>query len=248
MIELIHGEPCADTLKLLVCLHEKGLAFSSRYLDTERLEQWSPAHRRLAPQGQVPVLIDDGEVMNDSAYALQYLAEAYPQPRLAPRDPLGWYDVQAWNQRVDAALGPAVSLLGWTQVTPPAARAAYRAALAQVPDREQPAGWFAVLADAEVSEDQLANAREKIGDMLAQIEQALGASPWLVGGGAYSIADINAFAYLHTLPRLLPERCTVGKSPRTLDWLQRVGARAAVKAALATRRGPPTADAYAPPG
>jgi glutathione S-transferase len=247
MIELVHGEPSADTVKLLLCLHEKALAFTSRYVDTAQLEQWSPAHRRLAPQGQVPVLIDDGEVMNDCGFALQYLAEAYPEPRLAPRDPRGWYDVQAWNARVDAALGPAVNLLGWTRVTPPAARAAYRAALAQVPGREQPAGWFAVLADAEASEDQLANASEKIGDMLAQVEQALGPSGWLVGGD-YSIADINCYAYAHSLPRLLPERVNATLAPRLLGWLERIAARPATRTALATRRGPAAADAYAPPG
>jgi glutathione S-transferase len=139
-----------------------------------------------------------------------------------------------------------VALLGWTLVTTPAARTAYRAALAQVPGRERPAGWFAVLADAEASEDQLANARERIGDMLGEIEPALAAAPWLVGG-AYSIADINAFACLHTLPRLLPERCNASTTPRTLAWLQRIGARPAVRAALATRRGSAPADAYAPP-
>ena len=80
MIELHHGEPSADTLKLLLALHELGLAFTSRYVDTARLEQWSAAHRRLAPQGQVPVLVDGGEVMEDCAFALQYLAEAYAPP------------------------------------------------------------------------------------------------------------------------------------------------------------------------
>lgn len=246
MIELHHGEPSAATLKLLVALHELRLPFTARYLDTARLEQWSAAHRRLAPQGQVPVLIDADQVMEDCAFALQYLAEAYTAPRLAPRDPRGWYEVQAWNARVDAALGPAVSMLGWTQTTPPAERAAYRAALAQVSERERPAGWFAVLADAEASEDQLANARDRISDMLAEVERALAAN-WLVGGD-YSIADINAFAYLHTLPRLLPERCNAAATPRVCAWLARIGARPALRAALATRRGPEGADPYAPPG
>jgi len=247
MIELHHGEPDADTLKLLIALHELGLPFTSRYVDTAKLEQWSAAHRRLAPQGQVPVLVDEGEIMNEGAFALQYLAEAYGARRLAPRAARLWYEVQAWNARVDAALGPTVSLLGWTRATSAAERTAYRTALAEVSGRERPAGWFAVLADAEASEDQLANARERIGEMLAEIERALDGAAWLVGGD-YSIADINAFAYLHTLPRLLPERCHAGATPRVLDWLARSGARPAVRTALATRRAPADRDAYAPPG
>ncbi len=247
MIELHHGEPSADTLKLLIALHELQRPFTSHYVDTARLEQWSAAHRRLAPQGQVPVLVDAGEAMEDCAFALQYLAEAYGEPPLAPRDPRGWYEVQAWNARVDAALTPAVSLLGWTQSTAPAERAAYRAALARVEGRERPAGWFAVLADAEASEDQLANARERIGEMLVEIERALAGTSWLVGE-RYSIADINAFACAHTLPRLVPERCNAASTPRVLAWLARIGARPAVRTALATRRAAANADAYAPPG
>ncbi len=84
MLTLHYGEPTADTLKLTIALVEKGLAFTSRYVDEAALEQWSDAHRKLAPpQGQLPVLIDSAETMTEAAFALQYLAEAYP-PRLAP--------------------------------------------------------------------------------------------------------------------------------------------------------------------
>ncbi|MCC7463363.1 MAG: glutathione S-transferase family protein, partial [Gammaproteobacteria bacterium] len=54
MMVLHHGEPSAATLKLLIALQELALPFSSRYLDTAQLEQWSADHRRIAPQGQVP--------------------------------------------------------------------------------------------------------------------------------------------------------------------------------------------------
>src|ERR1700761_88768 len=133
MIELYHGEPTADSLKLLIALKEKGLEFTSRKVDAATFEQWSSAHRELAPQGQLPVLVDGGEVMNDAAFALQYLAEAYG-PRLAPTDPLGWGPVQAWNATNDAALAGNVSLLGWTSVTNAEERADYRQKLAAVPD------------------------------------------------------------------------------------------------------------------
>ncbi|MFO1409164.1 MAG: hypothetical protein U1F06_02120 [Steroidobacteraceae bacterium] len=64
--------------------------------------------------------------------------------------------------------------------------------------------------------------------------------------GEYSIADINAFAHLHTLPRLLPERWPgAGATPRVLDSPRHRRAAGGL-AALATRRSP--ADAYAPPG
>jgi glutathione S-transferase len=38
-------------------------------------------------QGLVPVIVDDGEVVHDSAAILRYLEERYPQPHLFPSDP-----------------------------------------------------------------------------------------------------------------------------------------------------------------
>lgn len=241
MIELYHGEPTADSLKLLIALKEKGLNFTSRPVDAARFEQWAPSHRELAPQGQLPVLVDGGEVMNDAAFALQYLAEAYPTPRLAPSDPVGWYDVQAWNNTNDAALTGNVSLLGWTSRTTAEERAEHRRKLAAVPGREKPAGWAAVFSDAEASEDQLALARERIAETIGKIEAALASSGWLVGG-EYSIADINGFALAHTLPVLLPEIVNPAKTPRTIAWLARIAERPAVKSVLRAGEG-----AYAAP-
>jgi glutathione S-transferase len=225
---------------LLIALNEKGLEFNSRPVDTAQFEQWSPFHRAFAPQGQLPVLVDGGEVMNDAAFTLQYLAEAYP-PRLAPTDPVGWYDVQAWNATNDAALLGNVSLLGWTGQTTPEERAAYREKLAAVEGREKPAGWAAVFSDAEASEDQLALARDRTTEQVGKIEAALASTGWLVGG-EYSIADIGAFAVVHTLPRLLPEVVNETETPHILAWLARIGERPAVKAALDNG-----ADSYAAP-
>ena len=192
MIRLHRDQATPDTLKLLIALAETGAAHESVAVDTKAWAQWSPGHRALAPQGQVPVLVDQDEAMPDSAFALQYIGEAHG-PALVPADPWHWYEVQALIQRMDAAIGPSANLLGWTAATSADERARHREALAAMPGREKPAGWHAVWADAEASEDQLANARERIGDMLDELEARLAGSDWLVGDG-YSLADIGAFA------------------------------------------------------
>lgn len=242
MIELYHNAAAAASLKLLVALKELGLDFVGHQVDPQTLQNWSEAHRKLAPQGQIPVLVDDGEVMNESQFALQYLAEAYGDHRLAPGDALGWYDVQAWLNIVEPALAPNVSLIGWQQTVSAEARDAYRTGLAAVPGREKPAGWSAVLQDAEASEDQLANAREKTAQLLSKIEAALDENDWVASPG-YSIADISTFALVRTLPSLLPDMVNMTNTPKMIAWLERINARPAVKAALAAAGG----DRYDPP-
>ncbi len=112
-------------------------------------------------------------------------------------------------------------LLGWHTVTAPAMieteRKDFLERSAGLPIPQAAAGWDQVTSDAEASEDQLANAREKIGQGAGKLEDALQASDWLVGG-AYSVVDINAFALVHTLPRLTPELVNHQKTPKLLAW------------------------------
>jgi GST-like protein len=246
VIDLYHWEPTADSLKIIIALKEKSVPFTSRYVDVLNLEHHAEAYRKVADFTRVPLMVEDGEPLKDSQLVLEYLAEGF-EPRLAPADPAGWYDVQAWTAQLDQTLGAAVRLLGWHTVTAPAMsenqRKDFLDRSAKLPKPQAAAGWDQVTSDAEASEDQLANAREKIGQGVAKIEAALKDSDWLVGG-AYSVVDINAFALTHTLPRLAPDLVNADGTPRMLAWLKRVGERAAVRDALAMART--RTDAYAP--
>ncbi len=249
MTQLYHFEPTAESLKLLIALKEKAVPFEARYVDLLDLEHHQDAFKEAAGGGRVPLLLDGGEAFADSQLALEYLAEAY-EPRLAPSDPAGWYDVQAWTAQLDQALSAAVRLVGWHTVTLPAMaedrRKDFLARAAGLPKPKAQAGWDQVTGDAEASEDQLSLAREKIAGMVERLERALQANDWLVGG-AYSVVDINAFALTHTLPRLLPQLVDEQKTPRLMAWMGRIAQRPAVCEALAMgRRKDLGSDVYAP--
>ena len=248
MLDLYHWEPNAESLKLIIALKEKHVPFQSRYVDLLELEHHGDAFKAVADGARVPMLVAGADAFTDSQLTLEYLAEAY-EPRLAPTDPTGWYDVQAWTAQLDQALSANVRLLGWHTVTAPAMRDTQRQAfldrVAKLPQPQAAAGWAQVTSDAEASEDQLANARERIGQGVDKIEMALAGADWLVGD-AYSVADINAFALTHTLPRLAPELVNGSRTPKMLAWLKRVGDRAAVREALAVGKAGLGQDVYAP--
>jgi glutathione S-transferase/GST-like protein len=248
MITLYHWEPNADSLKFIVALKEKKLPFESRYVDLLELEHHGEAFRAIAGDARVPLIVEDGEPLKDSQFALQYLAEAF-EPRLAPEDPAGWYDIQAWTAELEQVLRPNVRLLGWHLVTSPAMsedqRQSFLARAERVPKPQVMAGWAQVTSDAEASEDQLANARERIGEVIARLEAQLLQTEWLVGG-SYSIADINAFALVHTLPRLTSDIVSEERTPALLAWIERIRRRPAVAEALTMRRSPLGDDVYAP--
>ena len=248
MLELYHWEPSGDSAKLLICLKEKGFDYKSHYVDVLKLEQFTPDYIKRAPQSQVPVLVDDGKVLTDVAFTLEYLAEKYA-PRLAPESPAGWYDVQALFNQIDMPLGQSVRLLGWNQVTLPTlskeARDELRKRAGALPMRPQQSGWAQVTTDAEASEDQLENARERVRGAIARVEGILSSQSWLAGAD-YSIADISAYAMMRTLPGLMPKDVNEQKTPKMMKWLGVIENRPAVKAVLAMRKD--GKDVYAPPG
>jgi glutathione S-transferase len=240
-LTLHHDASTPDTLKLLIALGEAGADFAHVLVDVASLAHWRSPHRDIAPDGEVPVLVVDGDAFTDSTHALEYVAEALAPGRLAPVDALGWYKVQAWLNKLDGVRGP-VNLLGWNLTTAADERARYRSALAQVEGRKRLAGWSAVVEDAEVSEDQLQVARDRIAEIVDKVEAQLGESAWLAGE-TYSIADIAGFGLLRGLPRLVPEIVTPDRTPRLLEWLDRIAARPAVRDAT----GSDGTNHYAPP-
>ena len=253
MLELYHWEPNAESLALLICLKEKGLQFNSHYVDMMKLEHHSQSYKSKSPKSIVPLLVDEGESMDDANFTLQYLDERYPDPRLAPADPSLLYDVQAWAAWLGGTMGGVnadIRLLGWNYVMLKAMPAEqlkeFRQQLAALP-RQLQSGWSAVWSDAEANEDQLANAKERIEKIVNRIEKSLTQTGWIVGAD-YSITDITAFAYIHTLPELLPDMVNKDKTPNIMNWLEAINERPAVKDALALRRTNIAKDVYASPG
>jgi len=252
-MELYHGEPNIFSLKPLIALHEKGLDFTSRYVDFLAFEQYelpqlaSPevAHN---PEGEGPILVDRGTAMTESFFITLYLDEAFPDTPLRPADAEGRWRVLTWARFVNEVLGPAVCTLGCRKYLAPALKARDREdiehAMARIPSQESRAGWRAALEGA-YSDDLIADSRRKIGIAVKKFEDALGRSDWLAGG-AYSLADIDAFALLRPVPDLAPDLLNAKNAPRVAAWLGRIAARPAVEAALAHSRTGKPEQAFTP--
>jgi glutathione S-transferase len=243
MLELYHSEPNTFFLKPLIALHEKGVSFQSRWIDTDKLEQFSvgsagdvEAHLHLEREG--PLLRHDGTLISGSFFMLEYIAEAFPGTPLLPESPFDLYLAHASGQFLGANLGSLVPILGCVKYQLPRLQAMDRAALdaklASVAPQERRTGWQALL-DGTYTDHILVTARERLKLPVSRVEAQLAKSPWLAGP-RYSIADIDAFAMLRVIPDLAPEVLDESVTPRTWDYLQRIAQRPAVKAALAMSR------------
>jgi len=241
MLELYTSEPNTFFLKPLIALHEKQVAFQARWFDAENFEQFAPkfsgdveAHLHLEREG--PLLMHDGTLISSSFFMLEYIAEALPGPSLLPESAWDQYRARASGQFLGAHLGALVPVLGCVKYLLPRLtamdRATCQAKLAAIEPLERRAGWQA-LVDGTYTPEILATARERLKFPVSRVESQLASGPWLAGPD-YSIADIDAFAMLRVIPDLAPELVNPATTPRTCDYLSRIEARPAVRAALAT--------------
>ena len=243
MLELYHSEPNTFFLKPLIALHEKQAAFQGRWFDADQLEQFGlgldgevEAHLHLEREG--PLLRHDGTLISNSFFMLEYIAEALPGESLLPKAAYDQYRARASGQFLGAHLGSMVPVLGCARYLAPRLAAMDRAALdakiAAIEPQERRLGWQS-LVDGTYTPEILATARDRLKFPVSRVESQLAQGPWLAGPN-YSIADIDAFAMLRVLPDLAPEVVNPPATPRLCEYLERIEARPAVRAALATSR------------
>ncbi|MCW2412183.1 MULTISPECIES: glutathione S-transferase family protein [unclassified Sphingobium] len=235
-LKYYHAEPLANSLKSMIPLKEKGLAYESIYVDLHKFEQHSDWFKEINPEGQVPVLVHNGAVITHTTVINEYLEDVFPEVPLMPYDPLGKTKVRYWNKFVDEHVMNYVSMHGWHRLVGVIARnienGEFEKLLEHIPLPDQRKKW--ATARSGFSETDLANATDKIIYALRKIEAQLGETPWLAGE-MYTTADINFFSHCGAMvERMFPELDVTTNYPRIVDWRERVKARPAVAEALAS--------------
>jgi glutathione S-transferase len=230
-LALYHFGPVANSLTPLLCLLEKGMAFDNRVLDSRKWEHHDPAFRAINPEGMVPVLLHDGRVVRESTVINEDLEDVFPEPPLRPADPWLRAEMRVLTKYVDEYFCPALTTIGAHGATPFASKIDKRemaARLANMPNEEVRRKW-ATVSQSGYSDEDLADARRRLGNCIGRLEAQLDGGPWLLGE-LYSLADIKWYSMAPALPRVMPETCNAEATPAIAGWLERMASRPAMRA------------------
>ena len=231
MLTLYSFGPDANSLKPLLALYEKGLAFMPRFLNPAVFEHHEDWFKRINPRGQVPALDHGGRIITESTVICEYLEDAFPDaPRLRPTDPYDIAQMRVWTKWVDEYFCWCVSTIGWERAIGPMARSIgdeeFEEKMKRIPIPEQVTKW----RDARKGfpKDLLDEEMRKVRVSIARLEARLAESAWLAGPD-YTLADICNFAIANGMDKGFPDVVNAADTPHLIDWLARINDRPAAK-------------------
>ena len=188
-----------------IVLEEVGADYSTVRIDFATAQQTSPEYLKINPKGRVPALVTDEGILTETPAMLVYVAQRFPQARLAPMDdPFFFAQIQSFNSYLCSHLHVAHAhrMRGhrWVDADDAAAIAAMQ--------RKVP---------------------ESVGGAFEMIEREMLKGPWVMGD-QYTICD----PYLFTLAQWLEkDGVDPARIPRVVDHRRRMSERPGVKKAIA---------------
>jgi len=217
--------------KVRICLWEKGLPFTEHKLDLFKGDQLTPEYKKLNPNGVVPTLVHDDEVIIDSSVIIEYLDELFPEPPLSPQGAAGRAHMREWLRFFEEVPAPAVRVPSYNRV--------FLRHFQKMTDEEFIAfgeskplrkDFFLKMGRTGYSDDEMRQAENRLRMTVERMEAQLAKTgPWLLGD--YSLADICVMPVMMRLNDIgfddLWSDCG-----RVAKWFERFRAREALQSAF----------------
>lgn len=176
--------------KVRISLWEKGLEFSERKLDLFKGDQLKEEYKKLNPNGVVPTLVHNDEVIIDSSVIIEYLDEIIPELPLSPATPAGRAHMREWMRFFEEVAAPAVRVPSYNRVFlrhfQTMTEEEFIAFGESKPLRKD---FFLKMGQKGYSDEEMQQSENRLRMTIERMEaQLLLGGPWLLGD--YSLADI----------------------------------------------------------
>jgi len=208
MLKLFYA-PNTCALASHILLQEAGADYETVRLDFRSSDQRKPEYLAINPKGRVPALMTDRGILTETPAILAFVAQSYPQSRLAPLDDaFAFARIQAFNS--------------------------YLCATVHVAHAHRLRGYRWVDADNAAA---IAAMQKRVPQSVAEyfdlIEREMFVGPWVMGD-IYTICD----PYLFTLAQWLEgDGVDPAAFPKVREHRQRMSGRPAVRTALTEELG-----------
>lgn len=229
MLTLYNAAHSTCSQKVRICLAEKGLPFEEIRLDLGKAkDQLKPEYLKINPNGVVPTLVDDGNVVIDSSVICEYLEEKYPEVRLAPEDLVERARMRAWMRFLEEVPTAAVRVPSFNMGFLPRFEGMDRKTFEGVESDRRPVRkqFYRRMGPSGFKKEDVLASLEQMSNTCARMNAALEKGSWLVGD-QFTLADIVVAPLIDRMADLGMEDIWTDKYPRVSDWYEHMQARPA---------------------
>jgi glutathione S-transferase len=202
MIKLFYA-PHTCSLASHIALEDAAADYTTVRINFAVDEQRKPAYLAINPKGRAPAMVTDGGILTETPAILVFIAQIFPQARLAPLDdPFRFAQAQAFNSYLCATLHVAHAhrMRGYRWADDPSAIEAMK--------RKVP---------------------ESVGACFDLIEQTMLGEPWVMGE-TYTICDPYLFTLAQWLEQ---DGVDPTRIPKVMAHRRRMSERPQVRKAIA---------------
>ncbi len=234
-VELYHFWSSVCSVKARMALAEKGVEWESRYIDLFRFDQMEPEYLALNPDGVVPTLVHDGEVVRESSIIIEYNDDAFEGPPLKPADPLGRARMREFIRLCDDKF-PAIVIPTYVKYILPKLRNRWGDEELAHQALRRPLDFYKDVhgrgVRGELSAEDVAGCHGTIETIMDRMEEMLSAGEWLLGE-KISLADISVAPFFFRLLALGEDGFWApGVRPRLHGWHARLAERETYRTAV----------------
>lgn len=204
----LYYAPGTCALATHLALEYAGAPYDTVRLDFSRKQQQSPEYLKVNPKGRVPALVTDRGILTETPALLQFVAQSFPQAKLAPLDdPFGMAKLNEFN--------------------------AYMCATVHVAHAHKGRGYRWV-DDAGAMEAMKQKVPHTMAACFALIEERMFAGPW-VHGDAMSTSDLYLFTIARWLEG---DGVDPARFPKVLEHRQRMAGEDVVRRVVLAQKPP----------
>ncbi len=219
---------CSQKVRLV--LWEKGLPFEDRIVDHRSREHLKPAYLALNPNGVVPTLVHDGEIIIDSSVIVEYLDEVFPDPPMSMPDTVGRAHLRKWLRYFEEVPTPAIRVPSFNKFLVKRYESLpdeeYDRMAEDHPIRKH---FYKRLAKRGFDEGETSEALDRLQQTVDRVEKGLAdGRPWLMGD-RITIADACLLPTIDRAADLGLAGIWERSHPHVAGWYDRYRARPAYR-------------------
>jgi glutathione S-transferase len=225
-LELYNAPVSTCSQKVRMALVEKQLVWTDRKILFEQGDHLSGWYLKLNPNGVVPTLVHDGNIIADSSVINEYLDDVFPEQPLRPSKPVALAHMRTWRQYIDEVPTEAIRYPSFNahfvRITASMSDSEFEAYVSRLPLRKH---FYRRMGRSGFSKSEVDASLERLRQTVERMEKSLGETKWLAND-MFTLADISVMPTIVRMEDLGLSHIW-SDLPRVKDWYSRISKRPA---------------------